>query len=175
MIILVDQDGCLADFEAGFFQAWCRKYPDEIQIEPRLRNTFRIKEQYPQHLSEEVRSIYRAPGFFLELEPIPGAVDSLHAMVAMGHEVRICTAPLRDYRNAVEKYRWVERHLGREFTEKIILTQDKTLVKGDVLIDDNPSIVGCCVPEWRHLLFEAPYNSATGRRLFSWANWRNEL
>ena len=36
----------------------------------------------------------------------------------------------------------MEEHLGSEFTKRVILTRDKTLVRGDVLIDDKPTIGG---------------------------------
>lgn len=40
------------------------------------------------------------------------------------------------------QYAWVERHLGPEFLDKVILTRDKTIVSGDILIDDKPDILG---------------------------------
>lgn len=40
------------------------------------------------------------------------------------------------------QYAWVEKHLGRDFLEQVILTRDKTLIAGDLLIDDKPDIQG---------------------------------
>lgn len=40
------------------------------------------------------------------------------------------------------QYRWVENHLGPQFVERIILTRDKTVVLGDLLIDDKDTIRG---------------------------------
>lgn len=40
------------------------------------------------------------------------------------------------------QYAWVEKHLGYDFLEQVILTRDKTLISGDVLIDDKPDILG---------------------------------
>lgn len=40
------------------------------------------------------------------------------------------------------QYAWVEKHLGKEFLEQIVLTRDKTIVSGDLLIDDRPDIIG---------------------------------
>lgn len=40
------------------------------------------------------------------------------------------------------QYRWVEKHLGPQFVERIILTRDKTVVLGDLLIDDKDTIQG---------------------------------
>lgn len=66
----------------------------------------------------------------------------------------------------------MREHLGPEWVGRIILTSDKTAVKGDVLIDDKPKIVGAHHPVWKHLLFSAPYNTAmdTAHRLSSWSN-----
>lgn len=36
----------------------------------------------------------------------------------------------------------MEKHLGRDFLEQVILTRDKTLITGDLLIDDKPDILG---------------------------------
>lgn len=40
------------------------------------------------------------------------------------------------------QYAWVEKHLGHDFLEQVILTRDKTLIAGDLLIDDKPDILG---------------------------------
>lgn len=40
------------------------------------------------------------------------------------------------------QYQWVEKHLGPEFVERIILTRDKTVVAADLLFDDKDTIQG---------------------------------
>ena len=82
----------------------------------------------------------------------------------------ICTSPMTEYYNCVrEKYEWVEEHLGFDFTSKMILTRDKTVVTGHVLIDDKPIIKGCMVPTWSQVVFDQPYNTETrGFRVKSW-------
>ncbi|CAB1338014.1 unnamed protein product, partial [Coregonus sp. 'balchen'] len=71
----------------------------------------------------------------------------------------------------------IEKHLGYDFLEQIILTRDKTVVTGDILIDDKPDILGVEPnPTWEHILFTACHNkhiSSSHRRLLSWADdWR---
>ncbi|ELW68324.1 5'(3')-deoxyribonucleotidase, cytosolic type [Tupaia chinensis] len=102
-------------------------------------------------LKDKVASVYEAPGFFLDLEPIPGALEAMREMSAMPDtEVFICTSPLLKYDHCVvEKYRWVEQHLGPEFVERIILTRDKTVVLGDLLIDDKDTIRGWTRYSWQ--------------------------
>nr|XP_009919175.1 PREDICTED: 5'(3')-deoxyribonucleotidase, cytosolic type [Haliaeetus albicilla] len=134
-----------------------------------------------QGAQAKVASVYESPGFFLGLDPIPGALEAMQEMIHMQDtEVFICTSPLRKYEHCiVEKYKWVEKHLGPEFVERIILTRDKTVVSGDLLFDDNDTIRGTELnPSWEHVLFTCCHNrhvqlQAPRRRLLSWADdWK---
>ena len=65
--------------------------------------------------------------------------------------------------------------LGPEWLQRLVLTSDKTLVRGDLLIDDKPQVSGQeRLPSWEHVVFDAPYNRGTAHnlRLGSWAKWR---
>ncbi|XP_045839886.1 5'(3')-deoxyribonucleotidase, cytosolic type [Meles meles] len=182
--VLVDMDGVLADFEGGFLRGFRRRFPGEPYVPLEERRGFLAREQYRAlrpDLEDKVASVYEAPGFFLDLEPIPGAVEAMLEMNNMQDtEVFICSSPLLKYEHCVgEKYRWVEKHLGPQFVERIILTRDKTVVLGDLLIDDKDSIQGQEeTPSWEHILFTCCHNRhvalpPTRRRLLSWSdNWR---
>ena len=177
MLILLDQDGVLADFERAFLAAWRQRYPDIAPVEAENRKSFHLLEDYPPELRAQAEALYTAPGFISNLPPVPGAIEAYRELLALGMDVRICSSPLRQYENCVaEKYQWVERHLGRAATERLILTRDKTLVQGDLLIDDRPRVEGGARPRWRHIIYDAPYNRhETGRPRLTWSNWRNVL
>merc|ERR1711924_319884 len=58
------------------------------------------------------------------------------------------------------------------------LPSDKTLVRGDLLIDDKPRVGGQeRLPSWEHVVFDAPYNRDTAHklRLGDWAGWRGVM
>ena len=177
MIILIDQDGPLADFETGFLEIWRKRYPEEYYLPIEHRKTFYIRDDYPEELKDKVEEIYHAPEFYRNLPPVLGSVDAVRNLVDLGLDVRICTSPLTRYENCVlEKYQWVERYLGREFTKKIILTKDKTIVKGRYLIDDRPTIEGKSLAEWEHIIFDCSYNRhVKEKRRLNWDNWREVL
>jgi 5'-nucleotidase len=112
------------------------------------------------------------PGFYWHLEPIEGAVEALRAL-DRHHDVWLCSTP--DSTNpscASDKLDWAEHHLGAIWRKRVILTHDKTLVRGDILIDDKPEVTGDADPEWVHVLFDQPYNQhVEGKAVIS--QWRD--
>jgi|SRR3989344_2466124 len=177
MKILVDMDGVIADFERGVLDTYQLLYPDKYYIPLEKRTVFKVKEQYPKNLQKLVEDIYLAPGFFRSLFPIEGGLDALLEMQTKGHEVFICTSPLSKYQHCVlEKFEWVDSYLGKEWVEKIILAKDKTLIRGDLLIDDKPEVKGVETPLWEHILYSQPYNNSTAnKRRLTWQNWHQVL
>ena len=179
MIVLIDQDGPLADFELGFLTEWRQRFPEKVFVPLTERRSFHIRDDYPPELQDLVESIYLSRGFYAGLPPVPGSMDAIKQMVAIGHDVRICTSPLsRNEHCIAEKVEWIGRHLGPENVDRTIVAKDKTLVRGDFLIDDKPEVSGLLSDaEWEHIVFDRPYNrSATGkRRLIRWDDWQGVL
>ncbi|MDO8264840.1 MAG: 5'-3'-deoxyribonucleotidase, partial [Candidatus Parcubacteria bacterium] len=61
-------------------------------------------------------------------------------------------------------------------TKRIILSRDKTLIRGNFLIDDRPEIKGSSIPEWEHIIFDCSYNrNVTNKKRLTWENWREVL
>ena len=175
MIILVDMDNTLADFDAAFLAAWRKKYPEEYFMPVEDRRTFHAIDDYPEHLREKIDEVYHAPGLVRNLPPVEGGIEAVHAMLKAGHDVRFCTSHLFRYDPCVlEKFQWIEEYFDPSFVDRIIITRDKTLVRGDLLIDDKPNIVGVATPSWEHILYDRPYNrEIKDKRRLTWANWHD--
>lgn len=177
MVILIDQDGVLADFEQGIIDEWRRRYPSEPFVPISERKNFYAQLDYEEEKRYRIDEIMSACGFFLNLNPVPGGIEAVKEILGIGHDVRICTAPISNFENCVrEKYLWVEKFFGREFTRRIIISKDKTFVRGNFLIDDRPSIENSHLAEWEHVLFDAPYNlQVSNKRRMTWKNWKEVL
>lgn len=75
-------------------------------------------------------------GFFLNLEPMPGAIEAVN-LLQQNYDVWILSRPsVQNISCYSEKAYWVKNHLGFEMQEKLILCTNKSLLKGDYLIDD---------------------------------------
>lgn len=144
MRIFVDMDDTIVDFKRGFLRA---------------------REAHP-----DVEWPHSVPGFFLDLEPIEGAIDSVEWLYTHPRaELHILTSPsLRNPHSYTEKRLWVAEHLGYEFVKRLHISPDKGLFRGDVLIDDNIAGQGQEHFPGRVLHFGSqPYPS--------WQEIRNEL
>jgi 5'(3')-deoxyribonucleotidase len=167
----------LADFIGGFYQALVRKNTRKSRSFPPYsylssRNSRSLSERTDRKC---VKIHIYSPVFIFGLDPIEGSIEAIREMDALGHDVRICTSPLSSYNNCVvEKFAWIENHFGREFTRKMLLTKDKTLIRGDIMIDD--SILRGHGSFMGFVVFDRPHNQKiVGKRLYRWKDWRNVI
>jgi 5'-nucleotidase len=75
------------------------------------------------------------PGFFADLEPIPGCTASLGRLAEVCELVVVTASPKAA---AADKIRWVEGHLPMVPRGNIVITHRKDLVRGDFMFDDAP-------------------------------------
>lgn len=183
--ILLDQDGVLADFVEGlYFQLKLFTAPELFKLlpSPDRLTKFYIEEcvdtgdaQHDEMLKSLINDIVdNRSGLFADLLPMPGAVQGAETLKkrasAEGLNVMICTSPHVLNRTChSDKSNWLWRVLGLEWSKAAIMTKDKTLVMGSVLVDDKPQVTGLAKPTWEHIIFDASYNQGVaGPRVFGW-------
>ena len=158
MRILVDMDGILVDFLAGFLRAYNQKYGDMLRkadiVEWELSRVVK-----PACNEAGVLSILDEENFFDRLRPLPGAVESILHLDALGHEVFIATAA-GSADSARAKLTWIQHYLGWS-RRRVIITHQKHLIDADVLIDDKPLMLRrwkAQRPDARAMTIAYPYN-----------------
>jgi 5'-nucleotidase len=185
--VLIDMDNTLAQFDLEFGKRYAAAYPKGSLSTITSRAHFELEENFGDDVEAKAVAlqIMSTPGLFIAFEPAVGCVTAVKEMVAAGLDVFFCTSPLPfQYEACVaEKYAWVRQHFGADYLPKIIVTRDKTLIKGSVLIDDKPAVSGAVAePEWTHIVYPQPYNKSScdkdgnpRPRFTTWAAWRTTL
>ncbi|WP_114906723.1 5' nucleotidase, NT5C type [Ornithinimicrobium murale] len=181
-ILLVDMDGVLFDWSSGFYRildelAQARGVEHGLPPATELR-AFDFAKAVPQgdeHTLDMVWEAMRHPELYTRLAPMPGAVEALNE-AAESYETFICSTPEKNNPTcASDKIAAMTEHFGDPWRKRIILTHDKTIVHGDVLVDDKDFITGQMAgrTSWQQVFFTQPYNAALpGPRLDTWAEWR---
>ena len=179
-VVLIDMDNTIVDWDLEFGKRWIARRPDDTLDLIKQRKHFELEQNFPADTKPMAIEIMSEPGFYAALEPQPGAVEAIKEMTDAGLHVLLCTSPTPfQYETCVaEKYAWVREYLGSEFLERIIITRDKSVIRGKVLIDDKPHVKGQCdTPDWTQILFEQPYNLEVNDkpRMCKWSDWRKVL
>ena len=124
-----------------------------------------------------MQELMDSPGFYASMEPLPGAVEAAHEMVAKGHEVSFVSTPWASNPTCMaDKFNTLEKYWGSGWGNRLALMYDKTAHRGDVLFDDKNVITGHYTPEWSRVIFDQPHNQGIpGLRLFEWKDWEDVL
>ncbi len=74
--------------------------------------------------------------FFLDLDPIEGAIDAINKLSSLFDTYFLSAAMWNVPQNYTEKRLWIKKHFGNSFRNKIIMANRKDWNMGDFLIDD---------------------------------------
>lgn len=192
-VVLVDMDNTIADFDGRALEVLKERHP-EITVSRSDLTKFPFAANFPAELKPAINAMFLEQGFFRSFAPISGAIDALKAMQAEeGIELFLCTAPIaRSCYCQQEKVEWVREHLDgsddgagakrqrttdqtRTWVQRMVVTSDKSLVRGDLLIDDAPAAkVENFEPSWEHVWLTQPFNASLSgkRRIDGWQDWR---
>ena len=174
-VVLVDMDGVMADFDT----AAVKSIPEDLRVD---RSHFYVAQDYEEALRPSIEVAYNAPGFFENLEPMPGLLEAWQIMIDNGYQPQVASAPLSSNPTAIEgKIKWLDRimvpEFGAQVVERAIIDKNKWQYGGLALIDDRPSVprgIGDSnMAEWEHVLFGWQHHlnvpmATAAFRLLSW-------
>ena len=178
-ILLIDLDGTVVDWYGQLHSELLLEFPDDkIPSLEELTGYF-WEDSFDKKYHQAISDIVEGKLFYRHLKPYPKAIECLEG-IEKNHldwiEPFICTKPSIHYEGFQchsEKIASVNEHFGKFWAERTILTPDKTLVVGDFLIDDHPSIKGANLrPTWIQMLYDQPYNrDKFNKYRFDWNQW----
>lgn len=127
-VALVDLGDTLCDCSGVLHQGLERlrgpsEQPEDEQLQP-----------LPPHLEARRRLVMAAPGFWAALPPLPLGLALLELLRDEGYAVHVLTKGPKDSPAAwADKVAWCRQHLPGV---PVVVTDDKSLVQGEVLVDD---------------------------------------
>ena len=169
-IILLDIDSTLNNFQENFKNIFENKYPELIKTLPINYCHFDALHLY----KKEVLEIFQEDGFTEKMIPLDGAPEAVFELDKLGYIIFFCTQLVTDHSNTMrDRVKWIGKWFGEKWMEKVIFTRDKSMVRGDFLIDDSPKKAhGLFKPLWKLIVFDTKYNKNDNfyGRIYSWKN-----
>ncbi len=179
LVLLVDLDGVLADFEKRRYDILTERglptvHPSRVWD---FYGTGAYTKAHGKEAARAARAVTVEPGFFESMELIPGGFAGVEHLAGM-HDVRICSKPLDEHPNCTaEKLYWIRKNLGDWWADRAHIIKKKSLVNADALIDDRPDLRtytlkrGEPEPVWEHVLFEQRWNRDSTSHDYEMRDW----
>lgn len=142
--LFLDMDNVITDFSG----AACDWFNDALQsprykgdypmdLMPEHIKIYTIWENYhlPKGLGESLlKQMFDDPNFWY-MAPMTGAINGVKNLCEL-YNTYIVTAPVWNDVCVPEKIDWIKVHLPFFELERLIFTRDKSILRGDILVDD---------------------------------------
>jgi len=148
--VAIDMDEVIADSLAKHLRVYNLAFGAALGLEGRS-----IEEVVPSEHAPALDDLIREPGFFADLEEIPGSRDAVRAL-SEHYEVFVASAAMEVPTSFAAKFTWLRERFPFVPPSHIVFCGDKGVLDVDYLIDDTA----------RHferfrgtpILFSAPHN-----------------
>lgn len=175
MTIVCDFDNILNDLTVKTIEMYNRVCGKAIQFEN--ATTYDFHDCFPDD-AEAMISLFQEKNLWESLEPLPDSQWGLMTLIRGGHDVYIATAT--HYNNFAWKIDWFKQHFPFVNEENIMCIHNKSLLKTDVMIDDNLWHLTHNVCE--RITLDYPWNRSTSKdyaydiyRCSSWTDIVNTI
>jgi 5'(3')-deoxyribonucleotidase len=153
--ICVDMDEVMADAVAEHLLRYNREFNAALTKEDLRGKRFWQVVPEPHHAILD--DYLRAADFFEDLDVMPDAPRVLEALQHR-YEIFIASAAMEVPTSFNPKFRWLQRHFPTIPHTHIVFCGDKSILRADYLIDDNPRQLERF--SGTGILYDAPHNEA---------------
>lgn len=177
LTVLLDMDGPLADFDAEFHrrcvaEGW--QFDAGVCGPEDQRHRYFTDHMPKRKQRRKAREMVDGPGWFAGLPVTPGAQEGVEELLSRGHQVWVVTKPLATSATCLsEKQAWIGEWFP-ELADRLITASDKSMVRGDLLLDDAIRTQWIPDAEWQPVVFSTPFNGSdtewAGLPRWTWAD-----
>lgn len=163
--IAVDMDEVMADAVAEHLRRYNLDFEENVTVADLDGKWLWDIVQMDRHAALE--AYLRSEDFFAVLDVMPESQRVMEAL-QVHYEVFIATAAMEVPTSFTTKYKWLAQHFPFIAPSHIVFCGDKSIIRADYLIDDNPRQLRRFSGEG--ILYASPHNvHVTGfRRVRSW-------
>lgn len=154
LTILVDMDDTLEDLCTPWVQYLNEKYGTAVTTDD--IKDWHIAKVFPSLTREQVFEPLATEGFWERVKPLPESYENICKLKYDGHRIFIVTAsdPIISVPMKLEKVLF--RYFPIFSYNDVIITTQKQLIRGDVLVDDAPHNLEN--GNYKRILMNAPHN-----------------
>jgi 5'(3')-deoxyribonucleotidase len=131
--ILIDMDAIISNLSKKVLDRYNEEHITQFDIEH--LSDYHFEKVLPQGAKAD--AYLKEPGFYSDLEVIPGALDAL-TFLNERHEIVIVSSPGHNWNCIPEKAQWLDTRFPFLNPRNRIFTPEKHHTFGDYLIDDAP-------------------------------------
>ena len=154
LTILTDVDDVMWDLVG----AWCAKlnqlYHRNVTLEDITE--WDMTKAYPGIPFKFLTAVLHDADFWKTVRPMPDAVCAITRLIADGH--KLCPLTATHYQTAPPKLDRLLENFTMLKWEDIIISHDKSLMLGDIMIDDYPLNLESAQHVFIRMLFDRPHN-----------------
>ena len=131
--LIFDQDDVLADTNGKLVEMVCHEFGVKLPRTAFLQQTFEELLAPADH--KRLYEATHAPGFFADIPVKENAVEVMREL-HQKYEIFVATAAMEFPNSFREKYDWLRAHFPFIHWSNIVFCGDKSILRGDYLIDD---------------------------------------
>lgn len=169
MLICIDVDNVVNNFTEVLIGLYNKYYDEPISLDQ--FTTYNFNDCFSFKTAEALRALCSNVNTSISLNVIAGAQNAIKKLQRHGHIIYFATAT--HYKNFDTKVEWLRNRFPTIPVENIICITDKSLLKADILIEDNLSNLISFSGE--RICFDYPWNRSfikdfayDIRRVYNW-------
>ncbi|KEO81657.1 5' nucleotidase, NT5C type [Tumebacillus flagellatus] len=131
--LLIDMDSVICDLMTEWHRRYNADYDDDLSVAK--LGCWKTEKYVKPECGMKVYNYLDEPGLFLNLSPLPQALDVLERLQKSYDILLVTSSRTHAY---TEKEQWVEKHLPFLGKQNLIFAHRKDMIRGDLLFDDAP-------------------------------------